>query len=275
MGSVLGNLGTNDDLVVVTDRGMYADHRGDHLIDDLLLKLELAVPRGKLPAQTRSQSWRSRLFSSRPAVQAIRFVGKRLLPPAVREALLPFHRAAIGALPPLDWRQTRVFRLPTVGNSYLRVNLSGREPQGIVSPAQYETLLAQIAAHFRALINPATGEPAVEGVYFPAKQFIGPKSSELPDVAILWNSNARIDAVTSNDIGTISGRQGGDRTGNHRPDGFALFRGQAFSAGGGMHQGDARQIAPAVLNYFGVTPPAHYEMLAPEALGRSSRMRAA
>ena len=49
IGSVLEQLGTNDDLVLVTDRGMYADYRGDHLIEKVLLKLELAVPRGESP----------------------------------------------------------------------------------------------------------------------------------------------------------------------------------------------------------------------------------
>jgi hypothetical protein len=85
-------------------------------------------------------------------------------------------------------------------------------------------------------------------------------------VAIVWNSNSPIEAVTSNDIGTISGKYVSQRSGNHRPEGFALFRGPSFKAGTGEQQGDARQIAPAILKRFGVAPPAHYEKQAPASL---------
>ena len=271
VGSVLEPLGSEDDLVLVTDRGMYADHRGDHLIDEILLKLELAIPRHQPPVRTSSVSWRRRLFSGRRVTRVLQFVGRRLLPHAVKEALSPLHRAAVGALPPWDWHRTKVFRLPTVGNSYLRINLAGREPLGCVSPgAEYEALLSQLAAQFHDLVIPETGERAVEDVYFPAKQLPGPKAAELPDVAIVWNASAPIIAVTSNAIGTISGQPDSDRSGNHRPDGFALFRGPSFAAGAGTHDGDARQIAPTILNRFGVELPEHCEMHAPAAIVKLS-----
>jgi predicted AlkP superfamily phosphohydrolase/phosphomutase len=180
-----------------------------------------------------------------------------LLPETVRSTLSPLHRAAIGELPPFDWKHTRVFRLPSVGNSYLRVNLAGREPQGIVAPgAEYEAVLGEIAARFGALVNPETGEPAVEGVYFPATQFTGPLAQELPDAAILWNAKAPINSITSPEIGVIEGRQISDRTGNHRPEGFALLHGPAFAGGPASSNVDARTIAPFVTEYFGVAMPA-------------------
>jgi hypothetical protein len=72
--------------------------------------------------------------------------------------------------------------------------------------------------------------------------------------------------VTSNEIGTISGKYVSQRSGNHRPEGFALFRGPSFRAGTGEHQGDARQIAPAILKRFGLSSPKHYELQAPDAI---------
>jgi predicted AlkP superfamily phosphohydrolase/phosphomutase len=267
LGSVLSQLDDADDLIVVTDRGMYADHRGDHLIDPILLKLGLAVQRASSTALPESKSLRSRLLHGRSVTNVSRWVARRLISDKMREALLPFYRTAVGGAPPLDWTRTRVFRLPSVGNSYLRVNLAGRDPAGIVLPgAQYDALLADIAARFHALINSKTGEPAVEDVYFPAMQFRGPKATDLPDVAIVWNSRNPIDAVASDAISTIVGRQESDRSGNHRPEGFALFLGPSFAMGSGEIQGDARQIAPAILSRFGVEVPPHYEMLAPEAL---------
>ncbi len=270
LASVLERIDSDDDLIVVTDRGMYADHRGDHLVDAILLKLGLAAQRSSASATAAPRPPRARLFSARPIINFYRWVGRRLLSDRVREALLPLYRRTIGAAPPWDWTGTRVFRLPSVGNSYLRVNLAGREPAGIIAPgAPYDELLSHIAAQFRALVNPATGEPAVEDVYFPASRFCGPKATELPDVAIVWNSRSPIDAVISESIGTIAGRQEQERSGNHRPEGFALFRGPSFAMGNGVHRGDARQLAPMILRRFGIEAPRHYEMVAPEAIARS------
>jgi predicted AlkP superfamily phosphohydrolase/phosphomutase len=71
VGELLEHLVGSDDIALVTDRGMYADHRGDHLLERLLLKLELATPRGKsrIGDQPRPDTWRSRLLSSRTAVK--------------------------------------------------------------------------------------------------------------------------------------------------------------------------------------------------------------
>jgi predicted AlkP superfamily phosphohydrolase/phosphomutase len=225
----------------------------------VLLKLELAVARGP-SIENRPQSWRTRLLDQREMRQALRFVGQKLLPETMRQALLPFHRAAVGEAAPLDWRKTHVYAMPAVGNSHLRVNLAGREPLGVVTPgAEFQAVVAQTAAHLRELINPATGERAVQELYFPSKQFSGPRASELPDIAIVWNPNSPITGLTSQALGTISGTSTAGRTGNHRPDGFALFRGASYSGHRNVMNGDPRQIAPTILQHFGVTPPAYYE----------------
>lgn len=274
IGSVLEQLGGDDDLVLVTDRGMSAEYRGDHLVERVLLKLELAMPRGRL-SENPEESWRTRLLTTHRTRKALRFVGQHLLPESVRQALLPFHRAAVGESAPLDWRKTQVFAIPAVGNSHLRINLVGRDPLGIVSPgAQYQQVLVETAAQFRALMNPETGEPAVQDIYFPATQLRGPRSSELPDLAVVWNPNSPINGLTSRAIGTIRGRPPEGRSGNHRPEGFALFRGPSYAARGCVADGDPRQIAPAILNRFGIAAPAHYEKQAP-AINAPSRVVAA
>lgn len=267
LGAVLAHVKGTDDLVVVADRGMTTNHRGDHLLRDILIKLDLATPRGKIVAPSRFRSLRGRLLGGKRAKQLYHYVAYQILPDAVRESLLPLHRAAIGSQPPFDWSRTRVFPLPTVGDSYLRVNLQGREPSGTVAPgAEYEATLREVSARFLALVNPETGERVVENVFFPAKQFAGPRSAELPDVGIVWNSTAPINAVASDDVGVITGRQPVDRSGNHRPEGFALFRGASFAAGASEQEGDARQITPVILQRFGIDPPAHYELDAPASI---------
>ena len=275
LGAVLARLKGTDDLVVVADRGMYADHRGDHLIDDTLIKLDLATPRGKMAAPSRFRSLRTQMLAGKRARQAYHYIAYHVLPDAVRESLLPLHRAALGEQPPFDWKRTRVFRLPTVGDSYLRVNLEGREPLGAVAPgAEYEARFGMSRPVSRARES-GNGRARGGDVYFPAKQFVGPRSAELPDVAIVWNSNAPINAVASDDIGVIAGPQPLGRSGNHRPEGFALFRGASFAAGASGQEGDARQITPTILQRFGIDPPAHYKLTRPAIVGSPRDNRAA
>jgi predicted AlkP superfamily phosphohydrolase/phosphomutase len=130
-------------------------------------------------------------------------------------------------------------------------------------------------SYFRALVDPSTGDRVVEDVYFPADRFQGPKSNELPDVAIVWNSRRPINSVMSETLGTVSGQQTIERSGNHRPEGFALFRGPSFAARVGTSYGDARQIAPAILKLFGIEAPTHYDMQRPESILTSSLRGAA
>jgi len=62
----------------------------------------------------------------------------------------------------VDWSRTRAYGL---GINGLYLNLAGREKEGIVDPADKDRLLAEIADKLRAVVDPATDEPAITKVY--------------------------------------------------------------------------------------------------------------
>src|SRR5262249_22331757 len=65
----------------------------------------------------------------------------------------------------MDWSRTRAFTLPADLEGCIRINLRGREPQGIVEPgSQYEDVCAELVAVLEELVNPATGRRAVREV---------------------------------------------------------------------------------------------------------------
>jgi hypothetical protein len=134
--------------------------------------------------------------------------------------------------------------------------------------AQYTALLSEIEAGLKSLVHPMSGEPVVEDVYFPGLLFKGPNADHLPDVSVVWNAKAPIHAVTSPTTGLIRGLPDPQRSGNHRPEGFALFRGPSCAAGVGLIEGDGRQMPATVLKLFGIAPPAHYEKTAAWFVGR-------
>jgi predicted AlkP superfamily phosphohydrolase/phosphomutase len=157
--------------------------------------------------------------------------------------------------------------LPTDRNSFLRVNLRGREPDGIVAPGkEYDALLAHIESEFRALVNVDTGRPAVEEVYRIQELCPGPRVNELPDLAILWSSEAPIAAVESPRLGRFDLRVREDRTGNHRPGGFMLARGPKIRRAVKDMHGHLLQLPTTLLALHGVPRPDHYEMPALDEL---------
>jgi predicted AlkP superfamily phosphohydrolase/phosphomutase len=62
----------------------------------------------------------------------------------------------------VDWSRTRAYAL---GLNGLYVNLKGREKDGAVEPAAREALMDDLSQRLLAVIDPATGAPAVTKVY--------------------------------------------------------------------------------------------------------------
>ena len=126
----------------------------------------------------------------------------------------------------LDWRTTRAFAHPAENQGYVRLNLRGRERDGIVAPAEAEALLDEIAAGIRTFVD-LDGSPAVESVERVADRFgTGERAHQLPDLVVRWTPRpaTQIDGVRSDRYGTVL-RQGvgSGRSGNHTEgDAWAL-----------------------------------------------------
>jgi predicted AlkP superfamily phosphohydrolase/phosphomutase len=242
LGRLLAELEPEDNVIVLSDHGMQAAYRGNHHIEAILESLGLL----KRYAVTTS--------SAPPAPQGLKRRVLRRGAEIVRR-MLPTQLAAktLRPIANIDWQHTRAFALPTDRNSYLRLNVRGREPEGIVEPgSKYNELLDQLAKDFYALINPATGRPAVDKVFRVHEDFPGEHVQDLPDIAILWSAEAPIDQLYSPSIGQIQNQYRELRSGNHREEGFLLARGPAFSGETARLQGNIYQIAPTLLNLYGI-----------------------
>jgi predicted AlkP superfamily phosphohydrolase/phosphomutase len=62
----------------------------------------------------------------------------------------------------VDWSRTRAYAL---GLNGLYINLKGREKDGVVEPAAREALAKELSDRLLAVVDPATGAPAVTKVY--------------------------------------------------------------------------------------------------------------
>jgi predicted AlkP superfamily phosphohydrolase/phosphomutase len=247
----------DDNLIVFSDHGMQPAYRGEHLIDLILEKLELLVYGARRVPQVATGGMPRPETRARQRFNNAKLAVKRRLPQAILAALNKYKNS----FPDLDWQKTRAFSLPTDRNSHIRINLRGREPMGIVEPGgEYASLLDQLEAELKALINPLTGRAAVAEVFRVRKLFPGERAEDLPDVAVLWSAEAPIDEVRSPRVGVIRRVTRELRSGNHREEGFLLARGPNFKQGCGDYKGHILQIAPTLLHLHGLAIPDQCEM---------------
>jgi predicted AlkP superfamily phosphohydrolase/phosphomutase len=159
-----------------------------------------------------------------------------------------------------DWAKCRAFALPNDFSGAIRINLKGREPEGLVEPGpEYEALCDEIIREFLALINPATGRPAVDKVLRGDEVCTGEQRAEFPDLLVVWKREAPIEALQSERIGTVSGKLPDRRTGSHLVDGFLLGAGPGIRDQWNGEEATVLDIAPTILEIFGQTIPNDFD----------------
>ena len=123
------------------------------------------------------------------------------------------------------WHDTLGFCLHGDLAGYLRLNLAGREREGIVTDESASALREFIRAELEALTVEG-GRSPVRRVSFPAHDWAGARAHLLPDVLIEWDPDmAPAGAMHSPTLGTIRARMGTGRGGNHLFNGFYAHKG--------------------------------------------------
>ncbi|MGH2694972.1 MAG: alkaline phosphatase family protein [Actinomycetota bacterium] len=90
-------------------------------------------------------------------------------------------RAKTAAHGRIDWSGTRAFSAPNPQQG-IYVNLQEREPEGIVPPADYETMRAEVIDRFGTLIDPGDGKPVLDHMYVREEVMWGPEAAGAPDL---------------------------------------------------------------------------------------------
>ncbi|MBA2449301.1 MAG: alkaline phosphatase family protein [Chloroflexi bacterium] len=182
LGRLLALLSPDANVFLVASTGMADHYPTTGLIEAFCHRLGYqASPRSGRPSPGGPAS--NPLAAIRRTVpEAWRLALSRHFPRAIRERLLAdqFRGAT-------DWRRTTAFAIPSLYSSFLRVNLRGREPEGTVEagPA-YEALLDRLESDLRRLVDPETGQPAVQQIGRSARLFGDGPPQSLPDLFVTW-----------------------------------------------------------------------------------------
>ena len=217
---VLADMMRSEDIVMVFSlHGMRACAGVCSFLPQLLCEKGLATLAGWA-----RQSWPDRMRSlfaqaKRHAPPILRKFYYRTVSRDATKAL-----AAPTMLPVYDWASTRAFSLPTDQHGWIRINLKGRERDGIVPRELYDQTCAEIEVLMRGLRR-ADGAYLVDNVERTAPAPDAAQSLELPDVVVHWADAAFKpgEKIAGSEIltETISRKF----TGQHAADGFCIIKG--------------------------------------------------
>ena len=120
----------------------------------------------------------------------------------------------------------------------VRINVVGREPQGIVEAgADFDARCDELAGALAELVNVDTGEPLVLSVTRGDALHRFSEDDPFPDLIIEWNRTAPIERVWSPRFGVIEVPRVHWRTGDHTPHGLLVALGPGHRAGRSRRSG--------------------------------------
>ncbi|HET6967610.1 MAG TPA: glycosyltransferase, partial [Ornithinibacter sp.] len=242
VGEHLAAVGPETTCYVHLSHGMQSHFDGDHLLDEVLLRLDeddrAGVPTG----------WRTRL--ARPVFDRAR--GRVL--DALRQLVGVGLRQRIAAAPPT----TAIVHGPRADRrwywspnntvvSAVRFNVRGREPAGLVSAGpELDALREVVERGLLELVNVDTGRPAVRRVVRAEEVLERSAGDAFPDLFVEWDRTAPIERVWSPRIGTVAAPYEHWRTGDHNDRGLLLAVGPGIAPGRRAEPMDLVQLAPTL-----------------------------
>jgi len=170
--------------------------------------------------------------------------GKGSLGRTVRRSFIPFR-----------WSETRAFlQSGTYGG--IRVNLKGREREGIVEPGEeYERLRQDLRQRVLDIRDPATGKHVVTAARLAEEVHSGPEARWAPDIILEPNPELGYHLAPGDPGSRTLIRRDPKMRGGHRPEGILLIAGKGVSTGAEMSTCNSADTAPTALWLLGLPVP--------------------
>ncbi|HLX64515.1 MAG TPA: alkaline phosphatase family protein [Planctomycetota bacterium] len=155
----------------------------------------------------------------------------------------------------LDWSRTRAYMAHVGINGFVYLNLKGREPHGIVSPDEFESVRDGLIEKFRAVKIPNTNKPLFDRVLKGEEIYARKDELNLPDIVLCATggffprnklSHKSPIQVSPNAVGGV-----------HRPDGIYAISGPGIARSGPVgRRASIADICPTLLAALGQPIPA-------------------
>ncbi|HJS72939.1 MAG TPA: alkaline phosphatase family protein [Vicinamibacteria bacterium] len=206
------------------------------------------------------EGWIYRIKSALPW-QLVRQVTRRL-PRKLNHALVPLWSRRM-----LDWSSTSFFALPNDLTGFLRINVRGRDAEGMVEAGpEQEALMRRLEKELMQLRDLRDDSPIVEAVER-VDDIVGsdaPRRRDLPDLVVRWTprSSAGCPGIRS-PYGELwfseEQRIPSGRSGNHTPSAWCVAAGPGIEPGRMERAVDSLELPPTLCHWMGLDPPGRME----------------
>jgi len=215
---IVAALPAEADVLVVSPSGMGPNTSRSHLLPGML---EAVLAGTRLDSADRHAPAGSSLWR----IRAMMPTGVRSLIASALPDRWALELAARLELRGMNWARTQAFMMPNDDAGYVRLNMRGRERDGIVEPKDADALLDKISRGLQTFRD-ADGTPVIRTVHRTAELgFHGPCVDQLPELIVEWNHRVvtPLAGVSSPQFGEIaSPGWATGRTGCHTGEAWAL-----------------------------------------------------
>ena len=215
IGELIAGLAADAFVTVFSLHGMRPTHGTPAFLPELLCEMGFARMKSR-----RDQNW-----SDRPKAWFGAF--KRRTPAGLKKlyyntlpARVTHQLARPNMMPLYDWPHTRAFSLPTDQNGWVRLNLVGREAEGVVARENYQETCEAIEERLRNL-RTENGEALISEVFRTADDVAAAQDQRLPDLVIHW-ADAVFTTARIADSQTKLEFAGRKYVGQHAREGFCI-----------------------------------------------------
>lgn len=270
IGEVLAEAGPDTTVVVLCGHRMSHKRGAQFLLPDILVRLGVALFR-EASAPSRPNHLDTALtwaWQRTPAALRAHLEGARN---RVRDWLDGHDPDAVTSpsVTRLDAATSRCFLMDSgFPVSGLRLNLFGREPNGLVRTGpEADAFCDRLAQDLLAIENADTGVRMISSVKRTRDLYTGEYLDYLPDLLVEWSDNVLLGSATcgnpagshirirSDKLGVIEGTNNYCRTGDHRPEGVFVARGPGIVRGRLDRTVSIMDFAPTFTAMLGVDLP--------------------
>ncbi len=155
------------------------------------------------------------------------------------------------------WPRMKAFAIPTFGEGFVRLNVKGRDPNGMLEPEDFASACDEITDMLMQITDVDDGDTMVQRVVR-TRDRPNQNSSHghFADLIVLMKDKRPPSKVTHPELGTI-GPLPRYRSGTHRNLGVFLGCGSDIEASIAIEGAHALGVAPTILRLLGAPIPAH------------------
>ena len=257
IGKLVSQVSEDTMVLVCSLHGMGFHHSRTEILPEMLEKI--IRHETNRPASQRPKTL-NRIRNLIPS--SIRHAIKSRMPHRFQDVLTSFWR--MGGT---DWSKSPVICLLGDYDGYLRINLKGRESQGIVEAGkEFDDWVDKVSEGLHSFIDVDSKEPIVKNILRREElKLRGRCLDHFPDLIVQWQETPpyKHREIKSSLYGSIfwptPGRNPEGRSGNHRPQGFLIAKGDCFVPGSSLGPVEIVDLAPTILSILGLPVPSGME----------------